>query len=222
MPRKSSRGKKKGGRSNNASSNRPTIDVSGMLAGLGLPVPRLPFLIGSSNNLGASRSVYPRVDLSIPIIPSFAAIVAGGLTTVLSISASAALIENWAAFSALFGEFCLVGFTLEFRMNNVVTPAGLILIYVDEKSAAAPTFVNAASAPHLDILVSQTESPSKHLVSWKARDLADLQWTSTAATELPVWVKLFAAVASTGTAAGTTGTVQITGAVQVSFRGYVN
>jgi hypothetical protein len=181
----------------------------------------LPFLIGAAGDLGAGKSVYPRVDLSIPIVPLFAGIVAGALSTVLSVQATGTLIQNWASFSALFGEFCLVGFTFELRLNNVATPAGLVMVYLDEKSSAAPTIAAAAAAPHLDILVSNTESPSKHLISWKARDLLDLQWTSTGTTEQPVWLKLFAATASTGTAAGTTGTVQITGALQLCFRGYI-
>jgi hypothetical protein len=217
MPRKNNkRGKKK-----KSSGGRPTIEVSGMLSRMGLPIPRLPFLIGSATNLGAGKSVYPRSDYSIPIIPQILGIVAGGLTTNLSVQASSALIQNWAAFVALFGEFCLVGFTFELRMNNVVNPAGLVVVYVDEKSAAAPTAAVAFIAPHLEIVVSNTESPSRHMISWRAKDLADLNWVSTSSVEQPVWLKLFAASAFTGTLATTTGSVMLTGALQVCFRGFV-
>jgi hypothetical protein len=212
---KNNKKQRKGGKS------RPTVDISGTLQKFGIPVPRLPFLIGSSRSLGAKQSVYPNVSLSIPIIPQFLGIVAGGLTTSLALVLGGTIIENWTGFDGLFGECCLIGVKLELRVTGVTTPSGLVIAYFDEKSAAAPTAALALAAPHVDILVSNTESPSTHMISWMPQDYLDLEWSATSAPSTPVWFKAFAAAASTGTAAGTAGQVIVTGALQVAFRGYV-
>lgn len=172
-------------------------------------------------SMGPKASVYPNVSMSVPLIPQFLGIVAGGLTTNLALTLGATLIENWTGFVGLFGECCLVGVKLELRITGVATPSGVVICYFDEKSAAAPTAAIALAAPHLDLLVSNTESPSRHVHSWLPQDYLDLEWSSTAAPATPVYWKAFAATASTGTAAGTAGQVVVTGALQVAFRNYV-
>jgi len=217
MPRHGKGGKKKSGKQ---SGGRPVLDVSGVLRRMGIPIPSLPFLIGSATSLSKTGDQYPVVTMDIPIIPQFAGIVAGGLTTVMAIDATA-LLENWAALSALFAEFCVLGARLELRMNNVGTPSGLVIAYIDERSNAAPTIATAASLPHLELVVSQTESPSRHLISWMPNSTFELEFTQTSVAAINSWLKLFAAVASTGTAAGTTGQVSITGALRVRFCGFI-
>lgn len=156
----------------------------------------------------------------IPIIPQFFGIAAGGLTSVLALDVTN-LCQNWASLAGAYAEFCLLGARLELRLNNVVTPSGLIVAYVDERSNAAPTISAAASQDHLEMLVSNTESPSRHLIDWKPSQLFELDMTQTSSTAINSWLKIFASTASTGTAAGTTGQVSVTGAVCVRFQGWI-
>lgn len=223
MPRKSSRGKKKGkarGASGGNSGGRAVVDVSGLMQRMGLPVPRLPFLIGSSQNLSARDAVYPAmVKLDFPIEPQFVSLVAGALASIIPLNFS--LIENWANAAALFGEYAIVGFRGELRVSNVVNPAGLVLVYIDEKSSSAPTAATATGADHLERMVSNTESPSAAKISWMSTDYVDLQWTATGNSTTPAWLKVYAATGTTGTTATTTGQVALTGAISLCFRGYV-
>jgi len=200
--------------------NREVVDVSGFMQRMGLPIPRLPFLIGSSRNLSARDAVYPSmVKLDFPIEPQFVAIAAGVAAGVIPINFS--LIENWTNAAALFGEYAIVGFRGEVRVSNVTNPAGLVLLYMDEKSSGAPTAATATGADHLERQVSNTESPSAAAIDWCSTDYLDLQWTATGNSTTPVWLKVFAALGTTGTTNTTVGQVQITGAVSLCFRGYV-
>jgi hypothetical protein len=197
------------------------LDLSGALARMGLPVPRLPFLIGSAVNLSAKDSIYPRmVKLDVPINPTFTSLVAGNVATAIALQITT-LCQNWTSFQNLFGEYAIVGARLELRFNAAVNPQGLVVVYIDEKTSAAPTAAIGLSAPHLDMMVQNTESPSRHLVEWKAADVIDIDWTSTSSgADVPAYLKVFANTASTGTSATTTGQVCITGALALCFRGY--
>jgi hypothetical protein len=166
--------------------------------------------------------VYPsRMSFSVPIVPQFVSVASGALASVIDIEPSP-ICQNWSAFADLFAEFCTVGATFEIRIVSTTNPAGLVLAYIDEKSSSAPTAAVALSTPRLDIMLSSTESPSLHKISWQARDYLDLEWTETGTAEIPAYLKLFAASATTGTAANTTANIIITGSLAVDVRGYAS
>jgi hypothetical protein len=214
MPKKS-KGKKKSG------DTRSVVNISGALQRMGLPVPRLPFLIGSATSLKARQAIYPlMVKLDFPIIPQNVGIAAGGCTTVLPIT-SALIGQFSGGLANVFAQYCIVGFRLELRVNAVTNPQGVLIVYVDEKSAGAPVSSSALAFPHLDMLVSQTESPTRHMLEWKPADLLDLDWTSTSVSVTPAWVKFFSSAAATFTAAGTVAQILVTGAISLAFQGYV-
>jgi len=219
MPRgkKSSRGRK----SQSNKGARPTVDLSGMLNRMGLPVPRLPFLIGNNTNLKPGLSVYPRmVKLDFPLIPQFAPIATGQLA--LSIAVSINLINQVGGLQALFAEYAIVGVVFELRCNAATTPQGIYLAYVDEKSGTTPTAALALDSPHIEGLVSNTESPSSHKIMWKAADYLDMDWTTLASsTDIPIWLKLFCSTSATGTSASTAGQIIVTGSLALCLRGYV-
>lgn len=217
MPQRKGKGKKQ-----QKSGNRPVVDVSGMLARIGLPVPRLPFLIGSSRNLSANLTVYPRmVKLDFPIIPQFISVAAGAASSVISININ--LVEQVTALQALFGEYALVGAIFEVRVTAVTTPQGIYIMYIDEKGAGAPTAAIALDSPHIDGLLTNTENPSLHKISWKAADFLDLDWTvMSSSSDTPIYLKTWASTAATGTAAGTAAQIMVTGALAFCFRGYSN
>lgn len=205
------------------SSGRPTLDVSGFLQRMGLPIPRLPVLIGSATSLSSRNAVYPRlVKFDIPIDPVFVTLAAGNLASVINIQITT-LCSNWASFQNLFSEYSVVGARFELRVNEVTNPQGLFLAYIDEKNSAAPTAAIALSSPHLEGLISQTESPSRHMISWKAADVLDIDWTPTSSgADVPAYLKLFSNTASTGTSATTVGQIAVTGALALCFRGFAS
>jgi hypothetical protein len=217
MPRHPKRGSKRPKQS--GGNQRQVLDVSGFMNRMGLPVPRLPFLIGSATNLPDQLSVYPsNVKLDFPITPQFFNITSGALSTYLAISTNLCTLA--ADFIALFNEYSVVGAKFEMRINNAINQAGLILVYIDEKSLSAPVAAEAVARPHLELVVSNTESPSRHTIEWKARDYLDLQWTATNVATTPAYLKLFASTAATGTSGTTAAQVCVTGAISMCFRGY--
>jgi len=204
---------------NKKSAQRPVVDVSGMLQRLGIPVPRLPFLIGSATSLGAQRSVYPTWSVSIPLGLSKVSLVAGACATAINIDET--LVPSFTTrFASTFREACILGAKLEIRVTNVVNPAGIAFVFLNEKTFASPVSTEAQDAPHIDVLIAPTESPSRHMLDWLARDLLDIGWSPIASVATPVAVKVFAAVATTLTTATTTADVLISGAIQMGFRGW--
>jgi hypothetical protein len=183
------------------------------------PAGRLPITLGSDRALSAVQSVYPRVRLDVPIIIQKLGIAAGATTTSTVIDKT--MIQDWATrFQTLFDEYCLVGADIEIRLSNFVSAQGVILFYLEEKSSAAATLASAMASPHLDVLVSATESPSRYRIKWVAQDLTDLAWSDTSTTVTPVYLKQFASNAGTGTGAATTFDVIISGTLAFEFRGY--
>jgi hypothetical protein len=220
MPRHSNNKKKSSKRPGAAS--RPTLDVSGFLQKMGLPVPRLPFMIGSDADLNATNAVYPKmVKLDFPIIPQILTLSSGGLVSVININVN--LIEEITSIQGLFAEYAIVGARFEYRVNATGTPQGLYLAYVSEKDSAVPTGAQALNSPHIEGLVNNTESPSCHRIAWKAADYLDMDWTTTASSsDTPIYLKTFASTSTTGTSASTSAQILITGALALCFRGYVN
>jgi hypothetical protein len=223
MPKRNQRGKKSKKRNGGASkSPMLSFDAGAIGRFIGLPVGRIPVSIGSNRNLSAVNAVYPRmVKLDSPIIPQFASMVAGGTTLNLACTV-ANLVENFASrFGSLFGEYCLVGLRFEIRVNSVVNPAGIYLAWFNEKGTAAPGATEALNTPHIEGIVSNTESPSSHVISWRATDYLDLDWSDNSATTVtPVSFKLYSNTAATGTTATTTAQFIITGAASMCFRAY--
>jgi len=192
----------------------------------GLPVGRVPRLIGSATNLRANNTVYPRmVKWDVPITPTFYTMTAGNLAVSLPIQFSTLAGSTFQGQAlALFSEYCLVGFRFELRINATANPSGLIIVTVDEKVATAPTD-SVFATPHLELICTNTESPSRHMISWRAKDYLDLDWTSTSSgADVPCWLKLFGSTAAAPAGTGTTGTttcqVCITGSLAMCFRGF--
>ncbi len=186
-----------------------------------LPIPRLPRAIGSNKDLKVGDSIYPsRVNLDVPITPFQVTLVAGAVAS--STALDSALLPTFSRFSNLFREYAIVGARLELRLLNVPGAAqgGFIAAALDESSNAAPT-ATILQAPHVEMMCSgYVTEVDAHLIDWKASDVTDLDWTITSTNLQPVWLKIFAATATTLTAAGNTASVLVTGALALSFRGY--
>jgi hypothetical protein len=203
-----------------ANTGRPVLNVSGTLQSWGIPVPKLPFLIGSATNLTPKQSIYPSVSFSIPITPQKVSLVAGAAASAINIDET--LIPNFSTrFAGTFREAAVVGCRLEARVTNVVNPAGIAVIFFNEKVFASPTDAEQKDTPHVEVMISATESPSRHMLDWLPQDYLDLQWSNISSLGTPVAVKVYASVAGTYTTNTTTADVILTGAMQFAFRGWI-
>jgi len=184
------------------------------------PQPRLPWRLGADSSLPQALSVYPTVNLDVPMIPINTAIVAGATALVSPIDLTQ--VFNFAArFATLFREYAIVGARLEIRPQNISPAGGLIAAFLDEQSSAAPTGPNAVNRPRLDMTAGPLTVPRAYHLDWKPRDLLDLDYVSTATTFTPVWLKIYTDSANFFTPAAMTGQVLITGTIAFQFRGYV-
>lgn len=183
------------------------------------PQPRLPGLIGSDRNLSSKNSVYPTVNLDVPITPTKASLVAGAVAA--SIALDTTVMSLFGKLGAAFREYAIVGARLEIRPNNFAVTAGIAKAYLDETSSAVPTASDAKDRPCVDMLCAPIFQPGGYHVMWTPRDLLDLDYVSTGTNFTPVYLKIFASVADTFTQATTTGDFIVTGAIALTFRGYV-
>lgn len=210
------------------SSNNNRGDLLRVTAGrflLEMPRPRLPAWIGTPN-LSSAVSVYPRINLDVPIATTNESLASGLLATVINIDST--LIPNFATrFGATFKEFAIVGARFEIRLTDATSPQGLVLAFIDEVSNAAPTSASVDYA-HAEIPLtgSQVDSTgSLHRVEWVAKSYADLTWdpigTSGVVAYLKMWASSTAGVGYTGTTTTTDATMMVSGAYAICFRGYI-
>lgn len=186
---------------------------------LSIPVARLPVSLGSDRKLTAATSVYPVVKLDVPMIVTRTAVAAGATTSVFNIDLSKVGTFS-TRFGALFDEYCIVGARIEVRLNNIAVPQGFVMAYIDEKSSSAATSTAALAASRIDMVVSATESPSRYHIDWVPRDFTDLSYSDIGTTTTSAYLKFFSSNADTGTNAGTTFDLMITGTLAFTFRGY--
>lgn len=182
------------------------------------PQPRIPRLLGAARNLGSDLSVYPMVKLDLPIGQTKFSVAAGALASYLSVNYS--LIANWTNIASVFRSYAIVGFNFEVRVNNVVNPAGVVCLWIDEEAGSVGTSAEALRRPRLDVLLTQQTVPGSYLLKWTPRDILDLDYTASGTSFSPCYVKVYTDVANFGTTASTTGDVIITGSLAMEFRGY--
>jgi len=192
----------------------------------GIPIPRLPRDLSGQTRLGAKNSIGPvRVNLDLPMIPSFVVSAAGVLAAVDAIDTTA--VSQFATrFGATFKEYAIVGARL--RLKHVpqgVACMGSVYAFLDEKSAAAPTFSVTADRPRVEIQTISTASNAfvgpdtvkTYEIDWMAADLDDEDWNPIATNYTPLWLKLYSDTGnllSSGAA-----TIFITGTLAFVFRG---
>lgn len=156
--------------------------------------------------------------MDVPIIAQAPQLVAGSVAQAIALDTT--LIRNFSSrFASLFREYAIVGAALEIRPNEIVNPAGVAYVYLDEETATIAALAEAEDRPRIDMLLANQSVPGAYRLDWKPQDLLDLDFVSTATNFTPVWLKIQAATA-TGTSASTTGQVVITGSLAFEFRGY--
>lgn len=183
------------------------------------PKPRIPRLLGAAEVLSEGNSVYPTINLDVPITPIVLAISAGALTAAIPVDFN--MISGWATrFQSLFREYVILGAKLEIRPNNMTVTSGATLLYWDEASSSAPSLAEALNRPRLDMLNAPLFDRTPYYTSWVPRDIEDYDYLPTGSAFSPVSIKVYTD-ASLGTNGSTTGQFIITGTLALQFRGYI-
>lgn len=190
---------------------------------LNFPIPRLPRLLGAGNSLASSNTVYPRVDLDLPIFIQNVGVTSGACASVIAIDPNV-LVPSWSSrVQNLFREYCVVGARFEFSLTSTTNAQGCLISFMDETLATVP---NAGSVytPHLEIpLPTYPDANIVQILSYKpSGSYTDLAWAPCSSTAVKQWLKLYASPAYTATGATTGAIVMVRGTLALAFRGYAN
>jgi len=188
---------------------------------LSFPKPRLPVMLGATRRLTATNTIYPAyVPLDAVFAPFNLSVAAGALAN-SQVLDTTTIVSFATRFGSLFREYCIVGARIEIRVNGTTVPQGLVRVWIDEDSAAAPTGPQAQSRGALDIPLTSSPGGMVYTIDWMPYDLLDLDWTDVGTNVTSAWLKSFAGAAYTGTAATTTATLSYSGSIALAFRGYI-
>ncbi len=158
--------------------------------------------------------------LDLPVAPQSITVTAGAAA--VSTAINTALVPNFSTrFGATFVEYRIIGYRGRFRtgVQSTSTSAGLLAVYLDEKSGSTPTASSALEHVRLELNIGQITSDKIYEIDWVANDLTDLDWTPIGTSVNPVWVKYY--TDSANFAAGGNSIVLATGAMRIQFRGLV-
>ncbi len=175
----------------------------------------------NQQHLMSSQSVGRIYTMDLNIVPIFNSVAAGALASSRALDFTSGNIPNLAArFQSTFKEFRIIGARLVSRLISSSSASGVVKLYLDEKSSAAPNAATAADAIGLEIPLVAYPDGRTVTLDWAAHDLADLDWEDTQSPgTAPVWFKLFTNAANFGAAGGAS--ISTTGALRVQFRGLV-
>lgn len=131
----------------------------------------------------------------------------------------AAQIVNFAArFASTFDEYRILG--AKFRITPVSSTSGVSKMWFDEKSGSNPTSNEAQERTCAVLSNTNAADKSRTTMAWNARDLLDLQYTSTGTTTSnPVTFKIYTDTATFGAPIVATPTWLIEPVLRVEFRG---
>lgn len=195
-----------------------TVPEADRAASAGIPIARLPKRVERQyGKLNWKQSVAPQIfNIDLPINVTTFNVAAGAGTASVGLSDGA--IPAFATrFGSTFYEYCVVGARLEVVLNQTTNQAGVVAVYVDEKSAIANT-AKAKSGPHLSIPITQQSVGRVSTIEWKAQDYDDLLWNAIGTSFNAAYVNLITD-STFGTSGTTTCTGTISGSLALCFRG---
>lgn len=156
-------------------------------------------------------------DAWLPGLPVKATtiVTTGVIATVYSINTSQ--IQAFSTrFGSTFDEFRIVQANLRLSLFSS-TNAGLILVFIDENSSAAPTVAEARERSQRTISASAVDR--NLTLNWIAADPADLLYTPIANSFTPASFKMYTDNANFGSSIVATDYFEITCQFRVQFRG---
>lgn len=183
-----------------------------------------PRLVQGGKKLDGNLSESPQVvTLDINMNPFQCSVVAGNMTFTNSIDAND--IANFATrYGNTFLEYRIIGARFNIRPPSVVTsPSGTSVFFIDEKVFIAPTTSQALSRPCVEIPNVVDTNGSIYQIKWKAMELTDMAYNSTAspAAYIPFAIKAYTDTSAFASLAATACTFYFRGSVRIQFRSLV-
>jgi hypothetical protein len=141
----------------------------------------------------------------------------GVIASVISMDPTT-IITNWSTrFASLYHEYRVVKARARIICFSATNP-GTLLSYWDEKSNAAPT--NAQSSETAFKRIAAADVFKEHDMTWKARDLLDLQYVASGTASNPVYWKLYTDAGNNGSAIAATNYATVDFRLLIEFRGF--
>jgi hypothetical protein len=162
----------------------------------------------------------PLAEHWIPQATSVLATTVGTGVIAVNIAAGAVVTNTtqWAArFGSTYEEYRTVKVCATFRFFSVLNP-GLVCVWFEEKSAAAPTAASALEKAVMRLSASSSAKPMT--IHWTARDYIDLDYSSTGTLESPVNLKIYTDTTNFGSNPVVTSYLQVEVKALVQFRGF--
>lgn len=123
-----------------------------------------------------------------------------------------------ARFGSTFDEYRILGANVNIR--PVSASSGITVFWFDEKSQASPTSLESTERVGLRLPNSNANPAAFKTMSWRARDLLDLEYTATSVTNvIPVTFKAYSDTATYGAPIAVTNLFYIEIDFIVEFRG---
>lgn len=133
-------------------------------------------------------------------VPGFSGIFSTTVTTgVISgslVLGPAAIVDFATRFGKTFDEYRILGADVMIRPLSVST--GVTRFFFDEKSATAPTIDDSQERIGLSLPNNSANVKSAALMTWRARDLLDLEYTPIGTDSTPAYWKLYTDTATWG------------------------
>jgi len=165
---------------------------------------------------------YAGLDKFVVSLPSFIGVVSTTITTgVISDSVGVSPINQVESFAARFGSTFDEYRTLSARAKiRILAPSTCVTrFFWDEKSASNPTLADSAERVGKTLCNNSANPKSAATMSWRARDLLDLQYVAIGTNFVPVYFKIYTDAANYGAPVAVTALVQVEIDITVEFRG---
>jgi len=120
-------------------------------------------------------------------------------------------------FGSTFDEYRILGVNVKIRPISPAT--GVTRYFFNEKNGTVPSTVDAYERVGLTLSNSNANSSSTRTMSWRARDLLDLQYTPIGTNFTPVWLKIYTDLDTFGAPAVATPISYLEVDFLVEFRG---
>lgn len=177
-----------------------------------------PYRLGDSPSFRGQ----PILRIRIPCAPiKFSTTITTGVIA-SNIGINITLNTNFSStYANLFDEYRILG--CSFKLIPLGVNSGITSFFFQEKITSSPTNTEATSKP-LCALLSNNSASSKDMkiVSWRARDLLDLQYNSVASTVTPAGFCIYTDAASFGSPVSVTPLWLVYPTLDVEFRGLLN
>jgi hypothetical protein len=120
-------------------------------------------------------------------------------------------------FGSTFDEYRILSVTMKVRAVSIAT--GISCTWFDEKSNASPTVNECYERTHLTVPNNNADPKSQFPMSWRAKDLLDLQYSPIATVSTPAYWKIYSDAANFGAPVAVTPLWYVESDFLIEFRG---